>query len=97
MHERPLQNVFRRDRIEVRFDDLSATRVILKDLTAVQCGADFEIVLEDIFQRSRFLRVCQATKKHKNYISRIPESVGALLWLMSFCSFLWLTSQRLRV
>ena len=50
MDQRPLQNVFRRDRIEVGRYDLSATRVFFEDLAPIKCGADLEIVLEDVLQ-----------------------------------------------
>lgn len=49
MDQRPLQNVFRRDRVEVRAHDRGATRIFFEDLAAVQCGADHKVVFEDIF------------------------------------------------
>src|SRR5215218_3534720 len=67
MHERPFQNVFRSNRIEVGLYDFGATHVVLKDLTPVKCSADLEVVLEDVLQRLLFLRhhrkaYCEATK-----------------------------------
>src|SRR5215213_11087407 len=94
MHKRPLQNILRSNRIEMGLYDLGATHVFLKDLTAVKCSADLEVVFEDVLESFLFLRHrrqahCQATKKHKDHI-RMPIVVPT-------CAFLWPTSQRLRV
>ncbi len=50
MDEGPLQNIFRRDRIEMRAHDRHAARILLEDLAPVQCGADHKVVFKNIFQ-----------------------------------------------
>src|SRR5215213_8751848 len=94
MHKCPLQNILRSNRIEVGLYDLGATHVFLKDLPAVKCRADLEVVFEDVLERSLFLRDrrqarCQTTKKHKDQI-RMPVFVAT-------CTFWRPTSQPLRV
>src|SRR5215217_4833396 len=55
MHERPFQNVFRCDRIEMGLHDLRPVSILFEELTWIQGRADFKMVPENILQRSLFL------------------------------------------
>src|SRR5689334_21779807 len=102
MDQCPLQNVFRRDRIELCADNGRAARIFLEDLATVQCGTDHEVVFEYILQDSLLRSYRNAhTKKHKHQSAKRHKqiSICAFLWLSCafLWHFLWPTSQQLRV
>ena len=49
MDQRPLQNVFGSDRIELSAHDFNAARIVFEEVPSVQCGADLEVLVEDFF------------------------------------------------
>lgn len=53
MDDFPLQYVFRRDRVELRFNECVATRIRARNLRRIDRRADNEVSLVRLFQRCR--------------------------------------------
>ena len=56
MDQAPLQNIFRRNGIELRDDERRHSRVLFKDVTPVERRANHENVFESFLQRRLRLR-----------------------------------------
>ncbi len=89
MNKRPLQNVFRRDAVEMSVDDLHTAFIFLEDLTPVQSRTNHEVVLKNILQRS----VLRGNRKTHRQNTKTQNQLCAFC---AFCAFLWPISQPLR-
>ena len=83
MDQRPLENIFRSDAVEVSADNPSPARVFFKDLSPVERRTNLEVTLKNIFQRSLLRRngkTHQATKHNKTKNNSFLCLFVAILW-----------------
>src|SRR5205807_6036823 len=62
MNQSPLQNIFRCNGVELRFDDRQRARIFFEDLPAIEGRADQKVILESVFQARPSLRVRRLRK-----------------------------------
>ena len=86
MDQRPLENIFRSDAVEVSANDLSTPLIVFKDLSPVQRRPNLEVILKNILQRSLLRRDWQT--HHQPQINTRARPI----LLCAFCAFLWLSS-----